>query len=115
MSVIVNLALATICFSGTCHKALVGEDTPTGTFVLRHVATRQPGYGGDVLVFHETHRYAWAIHRVWLLDPAQHREQRIKSSNPSVRHITMGCINVTPKVYDELISCCSASTLKVVK
>lgn len=113
--VTVNILLAIICFAGTCHKALVGQDTPVGAFQLQHMSTNQPGYGGDVLVFHQTKDYAWAIHRVWLLDPAQHRDTRIKSSNPEIRHITMGCINVTPKVYDDLISCCSASTLKVVK
>lgn len=112
--IVVNLALATICFLGQCHHALVGADTPTGTFQLRHYATNQPGYDGDVLVFKQTKNYAWAIHRVWLLDPAQHRNQRIKSDNPVFRHITFGCINVEPQVYEKLVSCCSTDTVKIV-
>ncbi len=105
--------MALICFSGQCHHALVGKDTPVGSFKLKHMLTNQRGYGGDVLVFHEDRSYAWAIHRVWLLNPAQHRASRLRSDDPTVRHITMGCINVEPDVYEKLVSCCSASTLEI--
>jgi hypothetical protein len=113
--VIVNLSLASICFLGSCHNALIGADTPTGEFTLKHMATTQPGYGGDVLVFKQTPEYAWAIHRVWTLIPSQHRKARLASNNVAYRHITMGCINVEPKVYEELVSCCSFSRLKIVR
>ena len=111
--VIVNLTLATICFLNSCHPALVGRDTPTGIFQLDHVATKQPGYGGDVLVFKESRHYAWAIHRVWLLVPAPHRLLTLTKGTSAQRWITMGCINVMPDVYAKLAACCSASKLKV--
>ncbi len=112
-TVVVSVALASICFSGNCYNALVGQDTVPGTYQLQHYRTTEPGYGGDVLVYRQTQTYAWAIHRVWLLDPKQHRQQRLASDNPAYRHITMGCINVSPVVYQKLVDCCSSSTLIV--
>jgi len=65
--------------------------------------TKQLGYGGDVLVFKETENYAFAIHRVWLRNPTQHRAERLASDDPKKRQgVTMGCINVAPEVYDQL-------------
>lgn len=119
MSVIVNLALATICFThnGTeeCHPALIGKNhtTPVGEFNIRHVEVRQKGYGGDVLLFHENSKELYAIHRIWLMNPGQRRLERIQSKNPKDRIISAGCINVMPEVYEKLVDCCSDSTLTI--
>jgi hypothetical protein len=105
--IVISLALATICFAGECHNALVGKDTPIGSFQLIQRFTEQPGYGGDVLQFTETSDSWYAIHRVYTLNPKQHREQRLKSSKISDRLITNGCINVDPVIYERLKDCCS--------
>lgn len=75
--------------------------------------TQSAGYGGDVIQFKETPTEVYAIHRTWTLRPEQHREQRIKSSNPKDRLITKGCINVEPVVYQELMDCCSNDKLLI--
>ena len=111
----VFLAAAIICFGGSCHNALIGRATPTGEFQMYYGTTEDPGYGGSVLVFTETEKVALAIHQLWLLKPAQKREQRIKSSNPKDRVITSGCINVTKEVYDQLVECCQDQKLTIVK
>ena len=102
-AVVVSLSKAVICFSAVCQPALVGIDTPTGHFPMQQVATSEPGYHGDVIVYKENQKYAWAIHRLWLLDPAQHRAQRIESPDPKDRVITMGCINVKNQTYAQLV------------
>jgi len=112
--VVVDLALATICFLGQCYPALVGQGTPRGEFELIQRLTQDQGYGGDVLQFLETDAAVFAIHRVWLLNPKQKRAQRLASSDIKQRtFITNGCINVTPEVYKKLVDCCSNSTLIV--
>jgi len=111
--VIVDIALATICFMGTCHNALIGNDTPRGEFTLIQRLTETPGYGGDVLQFKETEEDVYAIHRVYLLHPAQRRAQRLKSKNIADRTITKGCINVSPEVYEALVECCSTDTVEI--
>lgn len=105
--IIVDLLLATICY-GTpqvCHPVLIGSDTPKGTYNLNVRMTDQPGYGGDVIQFHESVDYVYAIHRVWTLNPKQNRMVRIEGPVTG-RKITGGCINVLPKVYEELKTCC---------
>jgi hypothetical protein len=103
MTALVLLSSAVICLSGRCYPVLVGRDTPPGVFPITKRLVLAPGYGGDVLEFKETEDSVYAIHRVWLLNPAQHREERLKSPNAADRrNITGGCINVTPEVYDKL-------------
>lgn len=110
--VIVDVALALICFAGQCHHALVGPNTPTGEYQMVHAVTHLPGYGGDVLVFAEDDKMVYAIHRVYTLGRAQHREKRIKSENAADRvGVTAGCINISPEVYEQLLDCCSNQTL----
>lgn len=99
---IVSLTAATICFSGQCHHALVGKETPIGTFPLVHRPVRAKGYGGDVLQFKETDKYIYAVHRVWLGNPAQRRLERLRGPAAGRRNVTAGCINVAPEVYDAL-------------
>jgi hypothetical protein len=105
--------LAVLCFQNQCYPALVGADTPTGKYELHQRLTDTAGYGGDVLQFHETQEYVFAIHRTYLLNKAEHRDQRIKSKDPAVRHLTRGCINVDPVVYEKLRDCCSNDTLTI--
>lgn len=113
MSIIVSLALATICFTyqGTqeCHPVLLGKNptTPVGEFDLRQRLTSDPGYGGDVLQFKETPDKVFAIHRIWLLSPKQKRIERMKSPRMADHFISAGCINVEPDVYEKLVDCCS--------
>lgn len=105
--IVVDLLLATICF-GTpqvCHPVLIGRETPKGTYNLTLRITTQPGYGGDVIQFHESSDYVYAIHRVWTLNPKQNRLSRINGSI-SGRTITGGCINVMPGIYTDLKTCC---------
>ena len=77
MTVVVDLAVATICFLSQCYPALVGIDTPKGQYQLVQRYTNDPGYGGDVLQFYETKDSVYAIHWVWLLRPSQHRLDRL--------------------------------------
>lgn len=119
MSILVSLALATICFTTQgqyeCYPALLGKNTstPAGEYTLIRRYTNDPGYGGDVLQFKETPTEVYAIHRVWLLNPSQHRLERLKSTKVSDRFITNGCINVDPVVYEKLVDCCSNDTIKI--
>lgn len=121
MPIIVDIALATLCIIGNaeeptterCYPVLVGNDTPRGEFKLQQRLVESPGYGGDVLEFKEQELYIYAIHRVWTGRPWERREQRLKSSDVKMRRITMGCINVDPAVYDELVDCCSSDTLTI--
>lgn len=117
--ILVDLTLAIICFTSNgvydCHKALVGKDTPTGVFQLAQLITNQSGYGGDVLVFDQNPKEWYAIHRVWLLNKKQKRDVRLKSGNSAERHITAGCINIDPVVYDKLKECCSTDLLTIIR
>ena len=103
MTATILLYSALICFQGHCHHALVGKSTPMGTFPVIHKLTKAPGYGGDVLVFEELPDRVYAIHRVWLRNPAEHRAKRLASDDPAQRKdVTLGCINVAPEVFDQL-------------
>jgi len=120
MDVIVTIALATICFTyhgaEECHTTLLGtknSPTPVGEFFIRKHPAPQKGYGGDVLEFYETDTEIYAIHRLWLLNPKERREERIKSKNVKDKFITNGCINVDTKVYEKLLECCQNSRLIV--
>ena len=100
-TILLNSAL--ICFQGHCYHALVGRSTPIGVFPVVHKLTKAPGYGGDILVFDELSDRVYAIHRIWLRNPAQHRPERLASDDPSQRRgVTMGCVNVAPEVYNQL-------------
>lgn len=115
--VIIDLLLATVCFTSQgvhqCHPVLIGNETPRGEFQLVQRLTDDAGYGGDVLKFKETDDYVFAIHRVLTTNPKQKRRERLKSSKVSDRIITLGCVNVDEKVYDELVDCCSNDKLVI--
>lgn len=117
MSISIIIALATICFTYNgvqeCDPILLGKNipTPVGEFTLTRRYTKDAGYGGDVLQFYETKDMVYAIHRVWLLKPEQHRLNRLNSTNINDHFITSGCINVANEVYERLIDCCSDQKL----
>lgn len=117
MSIIVNIALATICFTSNgvneCHPVLLGKNTPTptGEFKITRRYTSDAGYGGDVLQFKETEKEVYAIHRVWMLNPNQRRLERLNSERIQDRFISGGCINVHPDVYEKLVNCCISEPL----
>lgn len=117
MTIIVSIALATICFTynGTedCYPVLLGKQssTPVGEYSLKKRITADAGYGGDVLQFHETADAVYAIHRLWNLRPEQKRKERLKSNKVSDRYISDGCINVDPEVYEKLMNCCTDQKL----
>jgi hypothetical protein len=119
MSILISIALATICFNynGTeeCHPALLGKNnaTPVGEYNVARRRTNAPGYGGEILQFKETKTEVYAIHRVWLLKPEQKRLERLKSDNVEDHYISSGCINVEPEVYTKLINCCSNDHLVI--
>jgi hypothetical protein len=117
MSILVTIALATICFNykgaEECHPALLGKNnaTPTGEYSVARRRTTAPGYGGEILQFKETKTEVYAIHRVWLLKPEQKRLERLKSDNVEDHYISSGCINVEPEVYTKLVDCCTNEKL----
>lgn len=117
MSVLVSIALATICFTYNgaeeCHPALLGKNssTPRGEYILRKRITQEKGYGGNVLQFHEDQKGVYAIHRLWLLKPEQKRRERLDSKKIEDRYISSGCINVDEMVYEKLLDCCTHQKL----
>lgn len=116
--VVVSLALATICFTyqavEECHNVLVGHRTPVGEFQIEQRLTDIKGYGGDILQFRETDHEVMAIHRIWLLNPAQRRPQKLASDDAKQRRfVTNGCINVSPQVYDKLVECCGNAKIVI--
>jgi len=112
MDVVVLLSKALICIAGQCFPALVGTETPVGSFTMYQRITEQPFYGGSVIQFHETPKIVYAIHRVWLGRPAERRQERLDSSI-SQRFITKGCINVSDDVYTMLLDCCQGLILRI--
>ncbi|WP_448581342.1 hypothetical protein [Thermaurantiacus sp.] len=111
MTITLFLSAALLCTPAECFPALVGKDTPTGTFALHRRFVNARGFGGDVLQFHETDAHILAIHRVWLGKPSERRLERLQSPDPQARrNITNGCVNVMPEVYDKLLA---AHTLEI--
>ncbi len=111
--VLVHLATAMICFANQCYPVLIGKATPVGEFEMNLRLTETPGYGGDVIQFYEDDTGVLAIHRLWRLNPKQHREERIVNPDPKARIITNGCINLQPEVYEKLKDCCSNDHLSI--
>lgn len=102
----VSLAAAVICFMNHCYPALIGTQTPVGTYTMIRRYTEQSGYGGDVLQFHETDNSVYAVHRVWTQNLTEQREKRLAHGSVRDRIITGGCINVSYEVYSKLLECC---------
>jgi hypothetical protein len=94
----VSLLAATICFGGGCYPILAGRHTPVGEFTLEHKHISQPGYGGDILLFHDDGRGWYAIHRTW-----RGRGHLYAEDPQRRRNVSLGCINVEPAVYQRLL------------
>lgn len=107
--VTIDVIAAVICFSGSCHPALVGKETPKGVYQLVLVTKGvPPKFGESVLSFKETERDIFAIHRTW---PG--REKRYVLP-PEKRVMTAGCVNVEPQVYEALVACCEGGSLHII-
>ena len=103
MTLTLYLSAALLCTPTECFPALSGRDTPLGTFAIQRRFVASRGYGGDVLQFHDDGRAIFAIHRAWLGKPSERRLERLASPDPNDRrHVTNGCVNVMPDVYDRL-------------
>ena len=113
MTLTLFLSKALLCAASQCWPVLIGTTTPVGEFTLVQRLTDDPGYGGDVLQFHETETTVYAIHRVWTLRPSEQREKRLLNPKTSARVITKGCVNVDPMVYDHLVATYRGATLKI--
>lgn len=103
MIITVSISAAVLCIAETCFPALLGAETPQGTFPLNQRIVLSEGYGGDVMQFAETKKQWLAVHRPWLGKPSERRLERLASGVPAQRRrITGGCINVMPHVYERL-------------
>lgn len=112
IDITVNLSAALLCVGINCYNVLIGSDktpTPVGTFEIEKKLTSAPFYGGSILVFKENEEFAWSIHKVWVGEPSEKREWRIQQSDPNVRKISNGCINVSNSLYNYLEKYCATS------
>lgn len=97
MIIEVFISKALLCIAGACHPALVGQRTPRGTFTLERIPISAPQYGGDVLKFApDGPRAVFAIHRA----PTRRRRELLWQRH--TQPVTLGCINVTSDVYEQI-------------
>jgi L,D-transpeptidase catalytic domain len=70
--------------------------TPAGRYTVERGYDKE--VGGPLFDIHEIRGKDWgiAIHEVYLGIPSEHRDARIMSPREEDKHITFGCINVTP-------------------
>ena len=82
--------------------ALETKVTPAGRYT---VSRRTDHAYGTVLDINEIKGVDWgiAIHRVYVGNPAEHRPERLASPSEAAKHITFGCINVTPDGIETLL------------
>lgn len=113
MSVTIFLGKALICFQMNCYPMLYGDATPVGTFQIQERRVLSPGYGGDVLQFHDAGDMIFSVHRTWLGSPNQKRVERLESETPTDNKISNGCINIAPEVYEALKDCCTGQSLTI--
>lgn len=79
-------------------------ETPAGVFTLQE--RRAPSaYGGDIEQFSTApNGDIYAIHRVLTNNPKQRRLQRLQSNNAVDHRVSLGCINLPSKFYDQYLS-----------
>lgn len=114
----IYLAEALICLNTTpmmiCKPALTNPSlTPVGEYYGLRAPTSTPGYGGDVIVFHEDETGTYAIHRPYTLNPGEQRMKRLQSDDPLDRRITNGCINIPADFYDQIFNSDKEILIKV--
>jgi hypothetical protein len=95
---ILYLSTMLLCLGIECWPALAGNDTLTGVYQLQLTPVEEPEYKGDVIVYRETATSIYAIHRTY---PG--RENMYTLPDEKRRHVTNGCINVEPFVYERLV------------
>lgn len=112
-SVVVHVAAALICVGSQCEPALVGKPqtpTPTGTFQMYRALTSHPHeytQGPDSYAFAAApDGRHFTIHRTWQCSPGQNRNWRITRGTELDRHISDGCINVQPSVFEKIKGLC---------
>jgi L,D-transpeptidase catalytic domain len=83
-------------------NALKDKVTPAGRYT---VSRGHDDAYGTLLDVNEIRGRDWgiAIHKVYLGIPSEHRDARLRSPNEEDRHITFGCINVTPTAIQYLL------------
>jgi hypothetical protein len=83
-------------------NALKDKVTPAGRYT---VSRGHDDAYGTLLDINEIHGKDWgiAIHKVYLGTPSEHRGARLQSPNEEDKHITFGCINVTPTAIQYLL------------
>ena len=112
MIVTISKSLATICFLGQCHPALVGEATPLGEYTLNKRVVLSEGYGGDVLQFKYENGIVFAIHRPFSIYGSSVRQRALTENTNRV--MTKGCVNVSDAVYQILYKNSTKVTVKIV-
>lgn len=74
---------------------------------MRWEKTKIPGFGGDVMTFHEDRLGRYAIHRTWR---GREKLYELPAGN---RVVSKGCINVQPEVYAALVACCAGAKVVI--
>jgi hypothetical protein len=75
--------------------------TPAGKFKLVKTL-RDPDYGTS-LTFALYRDYRLAIHRIYLGNPEEKRQQRLDSKTTKDNSISYGCVNVSNTFYDQVL------------
>lgn len=76
--------------------------TPSGRFEAKTDTGVE--YYGTTVDFYETDDNALAIHKVYLEEPAERRQQRLDSKTPADNRISYGCINVDERIFNRDIA-----------
>lgn len=76
--------------------------TPSGRFEAK--TDTDVEYYGTTVDFYETDDNALAIHKVYLEEPAERRQQRLDSKTPADNRISYGCINVDERIFNRDIA-----------
>lgn len=112
--VTIYLAKALICFAQVCHPVLLGENTQPGVYAMRVLWVASPGYGPNVLEFDRMKDGNWlAIHQTYSGNGVK-RAHLYTQPAANRRHVTAGCPNVQPEVYQQLLNDHANATLTIV-
>jgi hypothetical protein len=77
--------------------------TPAGKFALKQVNDSEYGTTLEFLRPGDGSGY-YAVHRVYLGDPKERREQRLASPSGADNNISFGCVNVSNDFYDNTLA-----------
>lgn len=76
--------------------------TPAGSFALTKIFSWH--LNEDMLVYINGKASVGAIHPLWMKNPNQHRVERLRGTDPSLRRITGGCINVDREFFYNVLN-----------